>query len=523
MLDLLDALARQANHPPLISCRHEAGAAFMADGSARFGDEPGLCIVGRAPGALNTCLALHTAHTDSVPLVLIIGQASSADAGREAYLDSADFQQTFGPMSKWVGLVNRAERIPELFAQAFQIALSCRRGPVVLIVPEDVLASPLPTPDLPPQPAPRATGLDEATLQEIQSALLDARQPILLAGGSGWTRAACEQLRAFAEAYDLPVATAYRRRDLLDNRHPCFVGELGIGVDRHLAACIEQSDLVLALGLRLGELNTITAGVFKGFALLTPPVPRQKLIHVHADARELNRVYQATLAVNATPTEVALDLARLPGPASGLRWSDWRKTARANREAYVAGGSCPGGLDLKEIFLFLRETLDDDTIVTCGAGAYALWPQRYFECRHFGTLAGPKSGAMGYGLPAAIGLKLAYPERQVVAFAGDGCFLMTAEELATAVHYDIDVLILVVNNHRYGAIGMNQQRQFDRTEGVDLSSPNFADYARSFGAFGASVETTEAFPVVLRRALAHRGPALIELKPDPQAIKPADG
>lgn len=520
ILEILDALAVRRPDVRLISCRHEAGMAFMSDATARFGDEPGLCLVGRAPGALNTCLAVHTAFSDSVPLVMLIGQAAMAHAEREAFLGIDDFQRTFAAMSKWVALVPEASRLPEFMSRAFHVALSGRRGPVVLVLPQDVLQQRVDVriPHAPPSPLRVAPA--RADLDRLQDLLRAAAKPLLIIGGSGWTAQASADVESFADRQGLPVLTAYRRRDLVDNDCPAFTGELGIGMDPALARRVADADLLLVIGMRLGELNTFGANGFHGFSLIEAPEPRQRLIHVHADVGELNRVYRSDLAINATPPETMSALAALPKAISADSWRDWQQAARSEREAFTSGGACPGPLDLKTVFRQLRDRLPDDAILTSGAGAYALWPQRYVAHRRFGTQVAPKSGAMGYGLPAAIGLKLCNPGRTVVAIAGDGCLLMHGEELATAVHYRVRIIILVINNNAYGAIRLSQQRMFGRTEGTDLHSPDFAAYAQAFGAYGERVAVTADFAPALERALSVDGPALIELRTTIDAIKP---
>lgn len=521
ILEILDALAVRRPEVRLISCRHEGGMAFMADATARFGDEPGLCLAGRAPGALNTCLAIHTAFTDSVPLIMLIGQAPMAHAEREAYLGIEDFHRTLGAMSKWVALVPEASRLPEFMSRAFHVALSGRRGPVVLVLPQDILyqKTDVQVPLAPPAPLHIAPAV--ADLRRLQELLQAARKPLLIIGGSGWTAQAATDMASFAERQGLPVLAAYRRRDLIDNDCAVYAGELGIGMDPALARRVAAADLLLVVGMRLGELNTLSPAGFHGFSLIEAPQPRQVLIHVHTDAGELNRVYRSSLAMNATPPEIASALAALPKVVSGDPWQGWRQSARSDREAFVSGGSCPGSLDLKAVFRQLRDRLPDDAILTSGAGGYALWPQRYVTHRRFGTQAAPKSGAMGYGLPAAIGLKLCNPDRTVVAVAGDGCLLMHGEELATAVQYRVRVVVLVVNNNAYGAIRLSQQRMFGRVQGVDLHSPDFAAYARAFGAHGECVTATAGFIPALERALLTDGPALIELRTGLDTIRPA--
>ncbi len=517
ILDILDALATRHPAARLVTARHEGGMAFMASGAARAVGRPSVCLAARAPGALNTCLGLHTAATDAVPVLLIIGQGAMAHFEREAFLDT-DLYRVFAPLAKWVALVTDAARIPEFMSRAMHIATSGRHGPVVLIVPEDVSQAMAEVADL-PRPAPVAPAPAASGMVALRSLLAAALRPLVILGGSDWDQPTCDRMRAVAARLDLPVATAYRRRDLFDNDDPRFAGEIGIGLDPALARRIQQSDLVLAIGARLGELNTIGGG-FHGFSLLAAPHPSQTLVHVHADAAELNRVYQATLAIQSAPAGFVAGLEEM-GLTPRPEWSGWTQTARRDCEAYRAPGLCPGPIDLPAIYRWLRTRLPDDAGITVGAGAYALWAQRCFPHRRLGTLIGPKSGAMGYGLPAAIGAAIACTERRFVALAGDGCFTMNAEELATAVQERVRVVTLVFNNAAYGAIRLTQRRQFGREVGTALGTLDFAAFARSFGAHGERVTTTDGFAPAFERAFAAAGPAVIDLVIPPEATRPA--
>ncbi len=514
VLDLLDALGHRHPGITLVHGRHEAGMAFAAIGHARAGGGVGLCIAGRAPGALNTCLALHTAWTDAVPLLLIIGQAAAAFSEREAFLDGA-FHQVFAPLSKWVAQIDDAARIPEMVSRALHVARSGQPGPVVLIVPEEVFRATAEPAILAPPPA-IAPAPGAADLAAIAAALAGAERPLLVLGGGGWSDAGLAAARRFAEAQGLPVLVSYRRRDLFDNDHPNFIGELGIGLDPALTGRVGRADLLLVLNMRLGELNTIGEG-FHGFSLLAAPRAAVRLIHIHGDAGELNRVYQADQAVLAAPDEAALALAALPG---GRDHAVWLAEGRAAYLAHHTGGACPGALDLKAVFGQLRAALPADAILSVGAGAYALWAQRYFPYHRPRTQLGPKSGAMGYGLPAAIGAAMACPERTVVALAGDGCFMMNAEEMATAVHHRLRLVVLVLDNGSYGAIRLGQERAFGRPTGVALTNPDFVDFARSFGARAERVAETADFAPALARALGHDGVSLLHLMVPPEATRP---
>ena len=519
MLEMLDALDRANPSVPLISCRHEAGMAYMAQAVGQVRGRPGICLVGRAPGALNAALALHTAWTDAAPMIIIIGQAHKKQAGREAFLDH-DFQRSLGPMAKWVGECTSAARLPEMLSRAWSTALTGQRGPVVLVVTEDVwreetpLPAPLPSPTI---PRPTVSSLEA---RQIADLLQGAQKPLLIVGGTGWSVEGLATLSDFASRTGLPVMTSYRRRDLMPASHPGFVGELGIGADPAAVKAVSESDLLLVAGMRLGEINTFGTTAFEGYSLLTPPLSAQVLVHVHPDPTELNRVYQVQLPICAVAETLfpvlddALAGRELPD------WSGWRGQLRDARLSFVEGRPCPGPVDMREVCRILREELPEDAMLTVGAGSYAHWPQRYFPHERYGTQLGPKSGAMGYGLSAAIGVQAAHPERRVVAMAGDGCFMMHGEELATAVLHRLPITVIVVNNSRYGAIAATQARHFGQTVGTELSEINFADYARAVGAAGIRVTSTDGFRAAMRTAATASGPVLIELITGPEALRP---
>ncbi|GAB1378214.1 thiamine pyrophosphate-dependent enzyme [Pararhodobacter aggregans] len=517
ILELVDAL--EGAGVPLISCRHEAGAAVAAQAAGQVTGRPGICLVGRAPGALNAALALHTARTDGAPMILILGQPSRAIAGREPYLDNADFAQAFAPSAKWVGSCDSAARLVEMVSRAWAEAMGGRHGPVVLALHEEVWHEEIPaaslpaTPPVPPRP--QAPGED---LDRLADALAVAQRPLILAGGTGWTAEETRCLSLFAEESGIPVATAYRRRDLMPASDPLMVGELGIGADPALARRVAEADCLLVLGMRLGEINTFGANVFEGYRLIEAPVPAQAVHHVHPDPAELNAVYRTTTALLAHPGDVVAGL-RARGPKR-REIGEWQRELRAAREAFTTGKPCPGPLDLNAVFKALRAALPDDAMLTVGAGAYAHWPQRYVAHEVFGTQLGPKSGAMGYGLPAAIGVQAAQPGRRVVALAGDGCFLMQGEELATAALYRLPILTIVVNNSLYGAIAASQSRMFGRRSGTALAPVDFTALAGAMGVKGWKVRATTEFGPALTAALAEEGPTLIELMTGEEALKP---
>ena len=516
-LSAIDALNGYRDEVTAISCRNETGMAVMAEATGKLTGKPGVCFVTRSPGATNACLGVHTAFQDSSPMILIVGQAGQFETERDAFLQYQDFPNMFAPMSKWVAQVDSAHRLPEIVSRAFHTALSGRPGPVVLVIPENVLNEECQPQNVAPaqtiQPSPSQEQIDE-----LYRLLGKAKKPVLLVGGAGWDETAREQVQDFVEKNKLPVVASFRRRDIIDQRHPCYAGELGIACNPKIIPWLQESDLVIALGLRLGEMNTIGSGFMVGFTLFDVPAPRQTLVQIHGGIEELQRVYQADLAILASPGPMAAALNGMKAIA-GVPWKQWTGNARAEYETFTATDNCPGPVDLAGIFRWLRERLPADAILTNGAGTYAGWSQRYFQHYRPHTQLGPISGGMGYGLPAAIAAKLHRPEATVVALGGDGCFLMNSEELATAVKYRIAVIVLVINNDMYGAIRLHEETAFGgRDLGTSLANPDFAALARAYGIFGATVNKTDEFEPAFEQALESGGPALIELKINPEAI-----
>jgi acetolactate synthase-1/2/3 large subunit len=510
-LEVLDALHDVPGEVRLVVCRQEGGAAAMAGAYGRVTGRPGVCLVSRAPGATNASSGVHMAHRDSAPLLLVVGLAPRAVAGRGAFQE-LEVEPFFGQMAKWAARVDDPARLPELVARAFQVATSGRPGPVVLGVPEDVLAARAAVADARPyravQPHP-----DGADLERLAALLAASRRPLLLAGGAGWTAAASADLRAFAEANALPVAASWRSQDVLDNRSPSYAGHAGLGPDPRLAERVRDADLLVAVGPRLGEITT------GGYRLLEVPRPRQTLVHVHPDVAELGRVYQADLPVNAGVEGFAAALRALP-PVADPPWSAWTAAAREDYLAWTRPPPGGGRLDLAQVVVALQARLPE-AIVANGAGNFAIWVNRFWRYGAFPSQLGPRGGAMGYGLPAALAAKLARPERPVVAFSGDGDFLMTGQELATAIRHRLQVLVVVVNNGLYGTIRMHQEGAHPgRPVGTDLVNPDFAALARAHGAHGEVVERTEEFAPALERALATERPALLELRTDPELLRP---
>ncbi|MBA2475023.1 MAG: thiamine pyrophosphate-binding protein [Actinobacteria bacterium] len=496
----------------LVICRHEAGAANMADAYGKLTGRPGVCLVTRGPGATHASVGVHTAFQDSTPLLLLVGHVGRGMLEREAFQE-VDFRRMFGPLTKWAGQIDLAERVPELIARAFSTACAGRPGPVVLALPEDVLTESSAAPDAAPYLVVRPhPGADD--LSRLRELLAGAERPFVLVGGGGWSVEAAADTIAFCEANELPVGTSFRRQDYVDNRSPVYAGHVGIGPDPRLAERVRDADVLLVVGARLGELTT------GGYTLLEVPRPRQTLVHVHADPEELGRVYGPALAINAGSPQFAA-AARALEPVDP---SPWRERTRAAREDYLANlrhDPLPGELDLGDVLAHLRERLPEDAILTNGAGNFSVWAHRFYEYRRYRTQLAPTSGAMGYGLPAAVAAKLVHPERTVVCFAGDGDFLMTGQELATAVQYELPLVVLLVNNRMYGTIRMHQERAYPgRVIGTELVNPDFAAYAKAFGAHGAVVERTADFADAFERALEAGRPALLELRVDPEAITP---
>ena len=508
-LALLDAL-HDANSIRLIVCRQEGGAAMMAEAYGKLTGRPGICLVTRGPGATNASAGIHIAMQDSTPLIVLVGQVARGARGREA-LQEVDFKQFFGGMAKWVEEISDPKRIPEYLSRAFQTATAGRPGPVVLSLPEDMLEDEAETADAEPYRRAEAHP-GAAQMAELRSMLASAKSPFLLLGGSPWDAAAVGQIESFAAANALPVGTGFRRQDRIDNLHPCYTGDVGIGVSAKLAERIKNSDLLIAAGARLGE------ATMSGYSLVGVPVPRQRLIHVHPDPEELGRVYHPALAINASPRNFAAAAAALE-PIANPPWANATKQAHAEYLDYIKPSPSPGALRLAEVVRWLDANLPRDAIWTNGAGNFAGWVHRFHSYRGFGTQLAPTSGSMGYGFPAAVAAKLMFPERAVVCFCGDGDFLMTGQELATAAKYRLAFVTLIVNNGMYGTIRMHQEMHYPgRVFGTELHNPDFAALAKAYGGYGETVERTEDFPAAYERARAFAGPAVLDLKVDPEAI-----
>jgi len=508
-LSVLDAL-HDAHKVRVVTCRQEGGAAMMADAYGKLQGKPGICMVTRGPGATNASAGLHVAMQDSTPMILFIGQVARDAIEREAFQE-IDYRRMFGQVAKWVAQIDDAARVPEFIARAFSVATSGRPGPVVLALPEDMLTEKADVPDARPyRPVESFPGPSQ--MAEFRELLAGAKRPLLVLGGAGWDKAAVAGIEAFAAANHLPTACSFRRQDRFDNRHPCYAGDVGLGINPKLAQRIRDCDLLISLGARLGENPS------SGYTLLDIPIPKQRLVHIHPDPEELGRVYQPTLAIPATPRGFISQLSSL-APIANPPWLDWTKAAAQDYAAWRKPPRSPGAVQMGEIMEWLEANLPRDAILCNGAGNYAVWLHRFHQYGGFGTQLAPTSGSMGYGFPAAISGKLQYPQREVVCFAGDGCFQMTGQSMGTAVQEGANLIVIVVNNGMYGTIRMHQERHYPgRVVATELKNPDFAALARAYGASGEIVERTEDFAAAFERARAAGKPALIELRLDPEAL-----
>jgi acetolactate synthase-1/2/3 large subunit len=494
-------------------CRQEGGATMMADASARLTGRPGIAFVTRGPGATNAMPAIHIAEHDDVPLILFVGQVGRDMRERGAFQEM-NYRALFGSTTKLATEIDDPARIPEVVSRAFHVAMQGRPGPVVIALPEDMLTEQAAVDD-----AARVERIEtfpgKQQIAELQTLLSRAKAPIVILGGGGWTPQAVDDMRGFAERFALPVSTVFRRAMLFDYGHPSYAGELGISPNPKLKARIESADLVVIVGDRMAELQS------QGYTLFEIPNPRQKLVHVHADAEELGRVYHPHLGIHATPVGFCEALTDLQPPKQ-IPWADATRQSRADYIAWTEKpSSSPGSVHIGELAIYVRDHIPADAIITNGAGNFAGWVQRYMRYRAFGTQLAPTSGSMGYGVPAAVGAKRVNPERTVICFAGDGDFLMNGQEFATAVQYDLPIVIVLLDNSIYGTIRMHQEREYPgRISATALKNPDFAAYARAFGGHGETVERTADFGPAFERAIKSGKPAIIHTKVDPEAITP---
>jgi acetolactate synthase-1/2/3 large subunit len=511
-LAVLDAL-HDAGSIRLVTCRQEGGAAMMAEAHGKLTGRPGICMVTRGPGATNASAGLHVAMQDATPMILFIGQVARDQMEREAFQE-INYRRMLGQVTKWVAEVDDPARLPELIARAFRVATSGRPGPVAIALPEDMLSEAVEdVADAQPY-VPLESWPGQAQLTALRELLAKAERPFLLLGGAPWDAEAVAAIESFTAANRLPVGTSFRRADRFDNSHECYAGDVGIGPNPKLVERLKATDLLIVAGARLTEMST------GGYTLFDIPTPRQTLVHIHPDPEELGRVYHPTLAITATPREFAKSLATLEPIAAPV----WAETPDAAHAEYLAWQRCPpnpGPVQMGEIMAWLEANMPAETIYTNGAGNYAIWLHRFHQYQRFGTQLAPTSGSMGYGFPAAVAAAVTRPGSPVVCISGDGDFLMTGQELATAVANRAQLIAIVVNNGIYGTIRMHQENHYPgRVIGTDLHNPDFAAYAKAFGAHGELVEKTEDFAPAFTRARQVDGPAIIEVRMDPDAITP---
>ena len=510
-LAALDGL-HDSNRIQTVICRQEGGASIMAEAWGKMTGEPGVCFVTRGPGAANAMAGLHIAQQDSTPMVMFLGLPGEQHEDREAFQE-IETKSLFSSFVKWTAVIRSTARIPEYVSRAWHTALSGRPGPVVLGLPEDMLSAKGDAGDGKSariaQPAP-----SPSDARDFEALLAKAKRPIMIVGGPGWSRKIQKQVEAFAERFDMPVAAAFRFQDYIDNRHRCYAGHCGIGIEPKLQAAIRNSDLLIVIGARLGEMTT------QGYTLIDIPNPKQTLVHVHPSGNELGTVYRAELPINATAATFAALLDAMPKPAS----TPWSGTTRELNAAYLESLkpiATPGSAQFAEIVRMVSDMVPEGGVISNGAGNYAAFVHRYTQYKGYRSCLAPTSGSMGYGLPAAIAAKLQDPTRTVVNYAGDGCFLMTGQELATCAQYGLNVVTIVANNGMYGTIRAHQERQYpERVSGTQLKNPDFAAYARAFGGHGEVVRQTAEFKPAFERALAANKPSIIEVKVDPEALTP---
>ena len=510
-LALLDGLYDQQNQIEFVTCRQEGGAAYMADAYAKLTGKVGVLMVTRGPGASNAMVGVHTAYQDSTPMVVFVGQVSSEMIEREAFQEM-DFRQAYSQCAKWVGSIDRVDRINEYVSKAFHLAQSGRMGPVVLALPEDILSSL--GPDQVSQKAHRVQpGVDLEAFEHVEELLIQAKKPLIVLGGSSWDAQSCADLQHWAEQQKIPVVTSFRYQDLIDNNSSAYAGFLGLGINPKLVQRVEQSDLILVIGDRLGEITTL------GYTLFTVPIPKQTMIHVHPGASELGFVYQPTVALNCAPMHFVRHLIGVNVTLHNNE--EWYLQARSDQEAFQMPLAIIGNIQLAEIFTKLNTVLPKDAILTNGAGNFTTWLHRYYSYGGFKTQLAPANGSMGYGLPAAIAAKIAMPHRTVICIAGDGDVMMNIQELATGMKYQAKPIVIILNNGMYGTIRMHQERDYkQRVSGTFLTNPDFVLLAKSFDMDGYRVTKTEEFFPALEKAIAHGSGALIELITEPNAITP---
>jgi acetolactate synthase-1/2/3 large subunit len=511
-LPVLDAL--RDSGITVTVCRHEGGAAMMAEAMGKVTGRPGICFVTRGPGATNASAGIHIAQHDSTPMIMFVGQVETSVREREAFQE-LDYRAVFGSMTKWTAEVDHASRITEFVSRAFYTASSGRPGPVVVALPKDVLSERTSVANAPAfEPVETSPGEEEMT--KLSELLVESKNPLFVLGGSRWSETARRQIHEFAERAGLPIATSYRRSTLFDPLHPLYAGDLGLGPNPKLVARAKAADLLVLVGGRLGEIPS------QGYSVLSSPSPQTKLVHIHPGAEEIGRVYRPHLAIHASPNRFVAALRRLaltPNPA----WRESADIAHADYRAWTGTATPqPGDVNLGEIMIWLRNHAPTDTILCNGAGNYASWIHRFYRFREFMTHVAPTSASMGYGMPAAIAMQRLHPDRLVLSVNGDGDFLMSGQEFAIAVQYRLPIIVIICDNGMYGTIRMHQEREFPgRISATELHNPDFDAYARAFGGFGAVVNKTSDFPHAFQAARESGLPAIIHLKIDSDAILPA--
>jgi len=510
-LPVLDALYDTPGRLDFVLCRNEGGASFMAAAWGKLTGSPGICFVTRGPGATNASIGVHTAMQDSAPMLLFVGQVGTDMKGREAFQE-LDYRAVYGSMAKWAVEIDAVERIPELVARAWKTACTGRPGPVVIALPEDMLTTstgvaPITTAAHIAAPAP-----DAQALRQAQTLLAAAQRPLLLVGGCNWNDAGRDAMQRFAEQSGIPTIAAFRYQDQFDNHSPVFCGEAGVGMPAHVRRLMTQADVILAVNVRFGEMTT------DGYTLLDCPAPQQRIIHVHASEAEIGKVYQPALGIQAGPNTFAQSVQAV---AQRDAWKDWLQPARSAYEAAFDAPEQPSPVDMVKVSAFLRQHLPEDVILTNGAGNFTVWPNKFFRFGRQARLLAPQSGAMGYGLPAAIAAKVAYPERCVVCFAGDGDFQMNCQELATAAQAGAQPIVLIVNNGVYGTIRAHQERRYPaRVSGTTMENPDFVALARAYGFHAERVQTTADFAAAFGRALQSNTGAVLDLNVSAEALTP---
>jgi acetolactate synthase-1/2/3 large subunit len=489
--------------------RQEGGVAMMAEASGKLTGRPGIAFVTRGPGATNASAGIHIAFQDSTPMILFVGQVDSSQRDREAFQE-VDYRKMFSPLAKWVAEIDNIERLPEYISRAFSVALSGRPGPVILSLPENILFAKANVPDAPKVNPPKQM-VSKEDVMEVIGKLKRAKTPFIIVGGSGWSSDAARNLGKFAKSLGIPVGTSFRCQDYLDNRHPNYVGDVGIGINPALLSRIKLSDCVLVLNARLGEMTT------GGYSMFDIPKTKQYLIHIHPDPNELGRVYQPDIGL-------ACNSAEFVKKAVSISKEYQNKSPTKERESYEAWQkplTTPGNVKMEVIVKKLSDTMPEKTIITNGAGNYNGWLHRYFKYKGWRTQVGSTSGSMGYGLPAAVAAKIMYPDKEVICLSGDGCFQMTMQEFGTACQYGLNIIVIISNNSVYGTIRMHQEREFPgRPSGISLVNPNFAELAKSYGGYGEVVLKTDQFSNALERARKSNKPAILDLRTDPKAINP---